>query len=119
MNVLPTVRPVYHRQWRDEPLGRYDRQVDIWWNGKWVPGFFSDIRAGDFFLDINMKTLEPGRCFAAAEAPTRSGDPANPTFMLRGAQITQAPATQEIKDINQIEGDNSCLATTKTKLLSP
>lgn len=116
--MLPTVRSVYHRQWREEPLGRYDRQVDIWWNGKWVPGFFSDIQAGDFFLDINMKTSEPGRCFAAAEAPKRTGtDIDNPTFILRGAQITQAPETQELKDINQIEGDKLCLPQPQPKKL--
>lgn len=94
------------RQWRDSPDGRNDKQVDIWYNGKWVPAYFSDIKTGDFYLILDVD-LAPTLCFFAASdvrryASSRSyltgAQEGHPSFMIRnGSEIVQAPA---IKDIN-------------------
>lgn len=93
------------RHWRSEPLGIYDRAVEIWYNNTWVPAYFSDILAGDFFLDLKMN-LEPDRCFLAASnvvALNTSSD--NPTLLLKnGSQIVQVPAKVEI-DITAIQNE--------------
>lgn len=102
------------RQWSTEPDGPNDRQVDIWYNGNWVPAFFKDIRKGDFYLILGVN-LEPEKCFLAASDCQRtvpqhrwSYKEEAPTFFIRlGSEVVQAPA---IKDINPA-------VTTETHLL--
>ena len=94
------------RRWRAEPDGPNDKQVDIWYRGKWVPAFFSDIKEGDCYLILDVN-LEPTLCFYAASDCKRYVPPGNyrgsyghPTFIIaRGSEIVQAPA---IKDVNTI-----------------
>lgn len=105
------------RAWRTEPDGPNDRQVDIWYNGKWIPAFFSDIKAGDFFLLLDVK-LDPTQCFYAASDCQRhvlrgrwGAADGHPTHVIRnGSEIVQAPA---LKDINS-EGELTC---SKSKLI--
>jgi hypothetical protein len=86
------------RSWRSEPDGPYDPLVDIWYNGKWVPACFSDVRAGDFFLYLDNK-LNPGLCFyAKADAKKIGLYRGHPQYAIGGAtEIKQAPA---IRDVN-------------------
>lgn len=97
------------RTWRTEPDGEFDRPVEIWFNANWVPAFFSDIKAGDFYLDLNIK-LEPGRCFRAASNAKRIADRSdtNPTYLIaRGCEVVQAPYLQVemvINPDNRLEG---------------
>jgi hypothetical protein len=98
------------RVFREEPDGPNDRMVDIYYNGKWIPAYFTDIKKGDFFLDINAATLDPGRCFFAAsdchEGGTWNGIK---TFIIpNGAQIVTAPETKEI-DITALPNSNTLL----------
>lgn len=88
------------RKWRDTPDGSNDFIVDIWYNGKWVPAYFSDIKKGDFYLLLNVN-LDPTQCFfAAADCIRMGGSPWAPTLGIpKGSEIVQAPA---IKDINTI-----------------
>ena len=98
-----SVAVVPARVWSSEPDGPNDRQVDIWYNGNWVPAFFKDIRKGDFYLIIGVD-LEPEKCFLAASdcqrtVPMRrwSFKEEPPTFFIRsGSEIVQAPAIKDI-----------------------
>ena len=91
------------REWTTEPDGPNDRPVDIWYNGSWVPAFFSNIRKGDFYLILDMN-LEPDKCFRAASDCQRTVPQSRwslkeepPTFIIRnGSEIVQAPAIQDI-----------------------
>ena len=101
--AVPTAVVPKTRQWSTEPDGKYDRAVDIWVNGKWVPAYFKDILAGDFYLLIGVD-LEPGRCFRAGSdarrmsaRPQYSGAPEDPSFViLGGMEIVQAPAMKDL-----------------------
>lgn len=102
-----SIDSIQNRVWRAEADGPNDRPVDIWWAGKWVPAWFSDIKAGDFYLLLDHK-LEPDRCFYAASDCKRhmprgniySAQEGHPTHIIRnGSQIVQAPA---LKDINTV-----------------
>jgi hypothetical protein len=53
-----------HRSWRSEPHSPTDREVDIWFNGNWVPAYFSDLQKGDFFI-VDSPALKKGECFSA------------------------------------------------------
>lgn len=98
--VIPTVR-VDYRSWKSDPDGPNDRDVDIWYNGKWVPAYFSDIQKDDFFLDVKMGNIETGKCYFAKSKVYRSVShyTGNASFVVQGIEIVQAPA---IKDINTI-----------------
>jgi hypothetical protein len=104
---------VVSRQWSDEPDGPNDKQVDIWWNGNWVPAYMKDIKAGDFYLILGV-TLEPTQCFYAASDCVRyvsrgrwGAEDSAPNFMIKnGTEIVQAPA---IKDIPAIETERKLL----------
>jgi hypothetical protein len=93
--------PALRRTWKNEPDGPNDREVDIWYNSKWVPAFFSDIQEGDFFLDVKMGNIEAGKCFFAKSKVYRSVSPRTgwASFVVQGIEVVQAPA---IKDINTI-----------------
>ena len=101
------------RFWRDEPWGPNDREIEIWYNGNWVPAFFSDLKKGDMFLDVAIGALNPGKCYGCStdvkvSYMTRRGalDEGPPSFMIQGLEILQAPT---IKDI-QPEGDTPWLS---------
>lgn len=102
-----TTVSIQTRQWRAEPDGPNDIPADIWYNGKWVPAWFSDIKAGDFYLLMDAN-LEPDRCFYAASDVRRNiqrnGQPQH--VIRNGSQIVQAPA---IKDINTIAHERKLL----------
>lgn len=100
--------PALHRSWKTEPDGPNDRPVDIWFNANWVPAYFSDIKKGDFFLDIKVD-LEQGRCFLATTDVCRSVWKGVPSFVTQGLEVVQAPA---ISTTIAIEGPS-----TNTKLL--
>ncbi len=87
-------RPVA-RYWADEPDGPNDRPIEIWISGNWVPAYFSDLRAGDFFLDLKAN-LDPGRCFRATSNVTRSVYLGVASFVVKGMEIVQAPALAEV-----------------------
>lgn len=103
--AVPTAVVLKTRQWSIEPDGKYDRPVDIWnpETGNWIPAFFKDIKAGDFYLLIGVD-MEPGRCFRAgsdarrmAARPKYSGAPEDPSFViLGGMEIVQAPAMKDL-----------------------
>ncbi len=85
------------RQWSSTQDGPQDPIVDIWYNGKWVPAYFKDIRAGDFFLYLDSQ-LNPDQCFFA-KTPARSIGvwQGQKCWAVDGLEIKQAPA---IRDVN-------------------
>lgn len=85
------------RTWSTEQDGKNDKTVDIWFNNTWVPAYFKDILAGDFFMMIGMD-LEPGRCFLAGSDAKKCGVwQGHQTFIIqRGMEIVQAPALKDI-----------------------
>ncbi len=92
------------RTWVAEPRGRHDRMVDIWFNDQWVPAWFSDVRAGDFWATLDGN-LEIDKCFRAASdakpiGKDRNGDPS--FIILKGCEIVQAPSISELRDINAL-----------------
>ena len=86
-----------HRVWSTEQDGPNDKTVDIWHEGRWVPAYFKDIKAWDFFLMIEMN-LEPGKCFLAKSPAIKMGVwNGHRTYMVKdGMEIVQAPALKEI-----------------------
>lgn len=105
--IIPTIH-VQYRTWRSEPDGQYDRQVDIWYNNNWVPAYFSDIRRGDFFLDVKLGDIGKDRCYLAKsdvkriksiwpESDWRHNDP---SFQVQGLEIVQAPAIKDITPLS-------------------
>lgn len=100
-----------HRVFRDEPDGINDREIEIWYNDNWVPAFFSDIKAGDFYLMDPLKhTHREDQCFFAASdckysyMMNRYSENLGPkTFIIsQGSQIVQAPKLPE-RTINELE----------------
>lgn len=91
------------RKWRAEPDGPNDRPVDIYYNGTWVPAYFSDLQKGDFFLDVKMMRIEDNQCFMATSKLIRSVSPHSQkaSFIIQGLEVVQAPALK-IKDINAL-----------------
>lgn len=85
------------REWSTDQDGPNDKPVDIWFNGNWVPAFFKDIRAGDFFLIIGTN-LESDKCFVARSNAIKMGVwSGHRTYMIKdGMEIAQAPALKEI-----------------------
>jgi hypothetical protein len=94
---------VNSRQWSTEQDGPNDKTVDIWWNGKWVPAYFKDIKKGDFFLMIGLD-LEPGRCFLAKSNAKKCGVfGGNQTYIVNdGMEVVQAPAIVEINPVHTL-----------------
>lgn len=92
-----TPATVNSRTWSTEQDGPNDKMVDIWHNNRWVPAFFKDILAGDFFMVIGVD-LEPGRCFLAGSDAKACGHwNGKQTFIVqRGMEIVQAPALKDI-----------------------
>lgn len=97
--VTPVVTP---RTWSLQARGVNDRPVDIWYNNKWVPAFFSDIKKGDFFLGLNSN-LEPGACYRAFSNVSASTYHGITSFHITGMEIVQAPEvhTTEPRLINE------------------
>ena len=111
MDNLPAITtdqsssPALTRNWRYEPDGPNDREVDIWFNNGWVPAFFSDIKKGDFFLDVKLGTPEKGRCFMSTSDVRRSISCVTgyPSFIIQGLEIVQAPAIVDINPLPILE----------------
>lgn len=99
--VTSVTCPDTGREWKLEPDGPNDRDVDIYFNGCWVPAFFSDLQKGDFFLDVKMQRIEDNQCFLATSNVRRSVSPhsGKASFVIQGLEVVQAPA---LKDINTI-----------------
>lgn len=91
------VSVVSERLWSTDQDGPNDKMVDIWFNNKWVPAYFKDIRKGDFFLMIGLD-LEPGKCFVAMSSARALGKwSGNQTYIINdGMEIAQAPALKDI-----------------------
>jgi len=92
---------VTSRQWSTEQDGPHDRPVDIWYNGSWVPAFFKDIKAGDFFLILDHN-LDPGKCFHAMSDCKRCGTANGHSnfIIMKGMEIVQAPTIKDITALN-------------------
>lgn len=81
--------------------GIYDKPVEIYFDGTWVPSFMSCVRKDEFyrFLDMTKYGYAAGDCFWSKENVTVDTryDERNPTIRLGVAEIRQAPATVERK----------------------
>jgi|SRR5471030_130558 len=99
------------RQWSSEPDGLNDKAIEIWHNGNWVPAYFKDLRAGDFFLNLDSK-LNADQCFLAKSNCKRSVWNHIPSFMVEGIEVVTAPAMKDI------EHESLGYSQTPTKLLT-
>jgi hypothetical protein len=101
------------RKWSTVQDGPLDPAVDIWWNGKWVPAYYKDIRAGDFFLYLTEE-LNPDLCYYAhANARTFGTFNGHNNYGINGAtEVKQAPA---IRDINTKALPHEVLLLNQTK----
>lgn len=87
---------IVNRVWSTEQDGPYDKHIEIWHNGNWVPAFFKDLRKGDFFLNLDSH-LNPDQCFMVSSNVKRIMERGRASFIVEGIQIVQAPSIKDIE----------------------